>query len=109
MFGRVYVWNCICYEQVLARNRPKQYSRFTGVLSDLSQSIRLVCCICYVYMYVFSNKQLTLAKYILVHFSIISLNSVYLTILHHSIDDFFSRVVCAVWHKTFPSIRPNID
>jgi len=31
------------YMQLLSRHHPKQYSRFTGVLSELSQSIRLVC------------------------------------------------------------------
>jgi len=32
--------------KMLSRHRPKQYSRFTAVVSDLSQSIRLVCIIC---------------------------------------------------------------
>lgn len=36
------IWNCTVYLQLLARHRPNQYSRFTGVLTDLSQSIRLV-------------------------------------------------------------------
>lgn len=38
------------YMQVLNRHRPKQYSRFTGVLSDLSQSIRLVRSVYYVHV-----------------------------------------------------------
>jgi len=47
------VWNnAVLYLQDLSRHRPKQYSRFTAVLTDLSQSIRLV--FSYTAYYVFS-------------------------------------------------------
>jgi len=43
MFVFVGIWNSVVYVEVLAHHRPTQYSRFTAVLNDLSQSIRLVC------------------------------------------------------------------
>jgi len=84
--------------QALSRHRPNQYSRFTAVLSDLSQSIRLVRIMHADLFY----TCITRTYFIYLYFDLCTLCMWLMLTLAAALDSFSALTLLVVWQEGHP-------